>query len=365
MISGRSMREYATRRRWRIVLQVKEIGSGSSQRESREKLLAAARRREIDFVLVRRLDRWGRSVRYLLATLQELEHLGVGFVSLTETLDLTTPTGGAMAGLLAVFAEFEPAWSMHGGTASAWAGRSPRHSMPTRSGSSIVPASAKPRSPAGFRSAAHLCAAFWLQRGDEMAKKIWLPQEIYQLKVTLLETKPPIWRRLLVPAGLTLEVLHDVLQIAMGWTDSHLHEFRVGQKRFGKPDPEDELMDLPEVSNESTAHLFMVLGKAGAKAIYTYDFGDSWEHAIVVEKVLQPGPGVVYPMCVGGKLLCPPEDCGGIPGYYNLLEAISDPAHKEHEDMLDWLGGSYDPEAFSVDEVNRRLAALQRWWAIT
>jgi len=194
-------------------------------------------------------------------------------------------------------------------------------------------------------------------------RKICVPQEIYQLKVTLRYTKPPIWRRLLVPAGLTLEGLHDILQAAMGWTDSHLHEFRVGQKRFGKPDPEDQLMDLPAVSDESTAHLFMVLGKAGVKAVYNYDFGDSWEHAIVVEKVLPPEAGVAYPICVGGKLHCPPEDCGGIPGYYDLLDAISDPAHKEHDDMLDWLGGDYDPEAFSVDDVNQRLVPLQRWWA--
>ncbi len=197
-----------------------------------------------------------------------------------------------------------------------------------------------------------------------MAKtKISLPQEIYQLKVTLLDTKPPIWRRLLVPAGLTLEALHGVLQVAIGWTDSHLHEFRVGRKRFGVPDPEDQLMDLPPVSDERKAHLFMVLGKARAKAIYTYDFGDNWEHAIVVEKVLPPDPGAAYPMCVGGKLRCPPEDCGSIPGYYNLLEVIRDPTHEEHEEMMDWLGGEYDPEAFSIDEVNQRLESLQRWWA--
>ena len=196
-------------------------------------------------------------------------------------------------------------------------------------------------------------------------KKIWLPPDIYQLKVTLRDTRPPIWRRLLVPAGLTLEVLHDVLQMAMGWYDSHLHEFSIGQKRFGKPDPEDGLIGLPTVGNERTAHLFRVLGKARAKAIYTYDFGDCWEHVIVVEKVLPPEPGVAYPICMGGKLQCPPEDCGGVPGYYNLLEAIRDPAHKEYEDMLDWVGGGYDPEAFSVDDVNRRLAPLQRWWAKT
>jgi putative DNA-invertase from lambdoid prophage Rac len=131
-LQTRAMREYATRRGRRIALQVKEIGSGASQRERREQLLEAAHRREIDVVLVWRLDRWGRSVTDLLATLQELEHLGVGFVSLTEALDLTTPAGRAMAGLLAVFAEFEReisrngyalAWRRPAGTANAWAGR--------------------------------------------------------------------------------------------------------------------------------------------------------------------------------------------------------------------------------------------------
>ena len=106
-MQSRALREYAARRSWTVVMQVKEVGSGAAQREAREKLLEAARRREIDAVLVWRLDRWGRSVTDLLSTLQELEHLGVGFVSLTEALDLTTPAGRAMAGLLAIFAEFE------------------------------------------------------------------------------------------------------------------------------------------------------------------------------------------------------------------------------------------------------------------
>jgi DNA invertase Pin-like site-specific DNA recombinase len=106
-MQNRAMREYAARRGWTIALQVREVNSGATRREARERLLEAARRREIDLVLVWRLDRWGRSVADLLATLQELEHLGVGFVSLTEALDLTTPAGRAMAGLLAIFAEFE------------------------------------------------------------------------------------------------------------------------------------------------------------------------------------------------------------------------------------------------------------------
>ena len=169
-MQNRAMREYAARRGWTIALQVKEVGSGAAERQLREKLLEAARRREIDVVLVWRLDRWGRSVADLLATLQELEHLGVGFVSLTEALDLTTPAGRAMAGLLAVFAAFEReilqervrAGLAHARQNGRRLGRpTPRDSTPTRSESCIVPVSAKPRSPADCRSAAPQCAGFW------------------------------------------------------------------------------------------------------------------------------------------------------------------------------------------------------------
>jgi hypothetical protein len=196
-----------------------------------------------------------------------------------------------------------------------------------------------------------------------MPKGIWIPPDIYQLKVTLLDTRPPIWRRLLVPSGFALEDLHSVIQAAMGWDDSHLHEFRIGPKRFGKSNPADRLMRMDPISSERTARLFMVLGRVKARAMYAYDFGDNWEHAIVVEKVLPPDPGIHYPVCVDGKLQGPPDDCGGVPGYYNLLEAIRDPEHPEHEDLLDWVGGEFDPDAFSVGEVNRRLAPIQRWWA--
>jgi hypothetical protein len=184
------------------------------------------------------------------------------------------------------------------------------------------------------------------------------PHEIYQIKVTLLGTKPPIWRRLLVPAGLTLEQLHHVVQAAMGWQDSHLHSFRIGQKSFRIPDPEDALMGLP-AGDERKVRLFTVLGKVGSKAVYTYDFGDNWEHSIAVEKLLQPEDGRTYPVCVAGKRRGPPEDCGGVHGFYNLLEAISDPDHEDHEEMQDWIDGDFDPEDFSVDEVNGMLTHLQ------
>ncbi len=190
-------------------------------------------------------------------------------------------------------------------------------------------------------------------------------QQIYRIKVTLLGTDPPIWRRLLVPAALTLEQLHDVLQTAMGWEDCHMHEFRIGQQRFGKPDPMERVFGGPHTANERTARLSDVLDRAGIKALYTYDFGDSWEHKIVVEKRLPADPGDAYPRCLTGERHAPPEDCGGIPGFYNLLEAIGDPEHEQHEELLDWLGDGFDPEAFSVDEVNRRLAPVQRWWKKT
>lgn len=181
------------------------------------------------------------------------------------------------------------------------------------------------------------------------------PREIYQIKVTLLGTDTPIWRRLLVPADLTLEQLHDVLQLAIGWENCHLHEFRIGRQRFGKPDPTERTLGGPRTASERTVRLFSVLGRAGAKAVYMYDFGDSWEHELLVEKCLASEPGCAYPACLAGERNGPPEDCGGIPGFYNLLEAISDPQHEDHQDLLDWVGGSFDPESFSVDAVNQRL----------
>lgn len=191
-------------------------------------------------------------------------------------------------------------------------------------------------------------------------KKIESSQEIYQIKVTLLGTRPPIWRRLLVPAELTLGQLHEVLQVAMGWENCHLHEFRIGRQRFGVPDPDARLTGALACIQERKVHLFDVLHEPGAKAEYTYDFGDSWEHSILVEKLLPSEPELNYPICTDGKRHGPPEDCGGLGGYYNLLEAIHDPEHEEHAEMLAWIGGDFDPEAFSVEDVNRRLAPPQR-----
>jgi len=176
---------------------------------------------------------------------------------------------------------------------------------------------------------------------------------IYQLKVTLKYIRPPIWRRIQVRRDITLAALHQVLQIAMGWYDSHLHQFRMGKTYYGAPDI-DEFSKL-SLKDDSKAQLGRVLTKPKQKVIYEYDFGDGWEHEILLEKVLTPDPVVQYPRCLGGARACPPEDCGGVGGYANFLAAIRDPNHEEHDEFLDWIGGEFDPEAFELDEVDAGL----------
>ena len=190
------------------------------------------------------------------------------------------------------------------------------------------------------------------------AKDSAISAEIFQLKVTLLGTRPPIWRQLLVTAGLTLAQLHDVLQVAMGWQQCHMHQFSAAGRHFGRPEPEDRFLGMPPVEDERRIRLSSVLRRIGAKVIYTYDFGDSWEHSIVLQKYLPAVPAIAYPICTEGQLACAPEDCGGIGGFYDLLDALRDPTHEQHKELKDWVGGDYDPEAFSREAVNRILTRL-------
>jgi hypothetical protein len=177
---------------------------------------------------------------------------------------------------------------------------------------------------------------------------------VYQLKVTLRDSKPPIWRRIQVTSDIRLSTLHQVLQVVMGWEDAHLHQFMAHGFYYGTPHPDFGF----EVKNEQHVSLQQVVSRAKDKLIYEYDFGDSWEHELLVEKILPLEAGQPYPVCLTGKRACPPEDCGGIWGYASLLEAIRDPEHPEHEEMVDWVGGELDPEAFDLDEVNRELQNL-------
>ena len=161
-----------------------------------------------------------------------------------------------------------------------------------------------------------------------------------------------VWRRLLIPSDITLADLHDLLQLAIGWTDSHLHEFLFHGKRYGSTDPD---VGVTEAIDQRKVRLNQLLARVGAKIVYTYDFGDGWEHGIVLEKGLPVEPNMAYPLCTGGRGACPPEDCGGIGGFYNLLEALQNPRHPQHEELLEWVGEEYDPEKFSIEAINRIL----------
>jgi Plasmid pRiA4b ORF-3-like protein/Domain of unknown function (DUF1841) len=176
---------------------------------------------------------------------------------------------------------------------------------------------------------------------------------VYQIKVSLRSIRPPIWRRLRLPAGTSLGELHGVLQVAFGWDDDHLHAFEVGKRRFG---PQGR--GLERVGDERGARLREAAPAAGSRLRYIYDFGDSWEHDIVVEKILPPD-GVPHAVCVGGRRAAPPEDCGGVWGYAALCEILADPAHPEHAERLAWLGHPYDAAAFDKAAINDALAAIR------
>ena len=157
-----------------------------------------------------------------------------------------------------------------------------------------------------------------------------------------------------MPADIKLGKLHHILQAVMGWTDSHMHAFRVGMVQYGAASREFPGM----FKNERTARLDQIVG-VGKKLIYEYDFGDGWEHDLKIEKVLTPEPGMCYPRCTAGKRACPPDDCGGPWGYEDLLEVLRDPKHEEHEEMREWIGGDFDSEAFDLDDVNQMLRHMR------
>ena len=182
------------------------------------------------------------------------------------------------------------------------------------------------------------------------------PRPWLQLRIELAWVEPKVWRVLLVPQTIKLHQLHDVIQYAMGWTDSHLHEFEIGQRRYGVPDPD---WDAPgSVTAEKGVALVSAFGR-GKTCRYVYDFGDGWEHKIKIEKVLPATESAQGAMCVGGENACPPEDVGGPPGYQYFLEAITDPTHEEHADMLAWCGDGFDPTEFDIEIVNRKLGRLR------
>ncbi|OGO16178.1 MAG: hypothetical protein A2Z14_13895, partial [Chloroflexi bacterium RBG_16_48_8] len=182
--------------------------------------------------------------------------------------------------------------------------------------------------------------------------------QVYQIKVTLKDTHPPIWRRIQVPASITLLELHEILQIVMGWEDYHLHVFTIDGDDYGDT-IYDEYNELG-FKEETRCKLSQLIHEEGVRFVYEYDFGDSWEHTLLVEKIFPAEKGIPYPRCVKGKRSCPPEDVGGVWGYENFLDAIQDPEHVEHGEYLEWIGGEFDPESFDLEEVNDRLGRIAR-----
>ena len=190
---------------------------------------------------------------------------------------------------------------------------------------------------------------------------------IFQFKVTLKGVDPLIWRRLQVPESYSFWDLHVAIQDAMGWQDRHLHLFQVANPSTGLTDsigvPDDEAFEGDPVTlagwDLAIADYF---GEVGASGRYEYDFGDDWQHEVLLEDILPGASQSKYPLCVAGARACPPEDCGGVFGYVELLEAIRDPAHKEHDTMLQWLGGDYDPSTFNPKAV--RFENPRKRWRI-
>lgn len=179
---------------------------------------------------------------------------------------------------------------------------------------------------------------------------------VYQLKVTLLDSEPSIWRRCQVESSITLERLHRILQIVMGWTDSHMHGFRLPEP--GGRGARRRLLPI-ESADERATRVGGLLRHPKDWLVYEYDFGDGWEHEILLEEIVPRASGARYPMILAGRGACPPEDVGGLPGYHHFLEAIKNPKHPDHGDMMEWGGEDFDPMAFDVQAVNR---AFHRGW---
>lgn len=188
---------------------------------------------------------------------------------------------------------------------------------------------------------------------------------LHLLKITLKNVQPTIAREVLVPSDLRLDRLHDVIQIAMGWGNAHLHEFIVGTLRDGEhygSAMHDSVGFGPPTRAETKFTLRQIAPAKGSKFIYWYDFGDDWYHDISVKSVIAQIPDQPVPYCVRAARACPPDDCGGPWGYANLLAILTDPKHEEHADMRDWLGDEFDPEAVDVDLINEDLAGLAGYW---
>lgn len=195
------------------------------------------------------------------------------------------------------------------------------------------------------------------KKGKTAKKKI--PVAVYQLKVSLLYSEPLIWRRIQVPGSMTLARLHEVIQLCMGWTDTHLHQFMIGNSFYAPPDDEDDWSEIKTL-DEAGYMLRDLEVDMRQRCMYEYDFGDGWQHKIDIEKVIAPGEKPPkHPVLLAGERACPPEDVGGPPGYEDFLAAISDPENEDYERMRNWCGPDFDPDFFEMDEINKILKKMK------
>ena len=184
--------------------------------------------------------------------------------------------------------------------------------------------------------------------------------DIVSLKVTLDDVEPPVVRRIEVPLGLRLDRLHAVLQVSVGWTNSHLWEFRARDVGWGIPNP--GWGEGPHDASKAT--LLAVLEDTGVKTLtYLYDFGDGWEHTIKVERIEAAVPGQLYPRLIEATGRCPPEDIGGPPGYAEFLEDIADPGHERHDELIEWYDADFDPNTVNAEAIEQQIANLAKRWS--
>lgn len=173
---------------------------------------------------------------------------------------------------------------------------------------------------------------------------------VHVLRIQLRHIEPPIWRTFAVASDTKLPKFNRILHAVMGWEGYHLHMFNVAEISFGEKDE-----DADYVIPERNITVQQILPRPGSALRWDYDFGDGWEHDVVVESIDEPRPEARYPICTGGERACPPEDCGGVPGFADLLEAIGDPAHPEHDELVAWTPDGFDPAVFDMVAANRRL----------
>ena len=378
----RDLLEYAHLAGYQVIGIWKDTAAGTKQnRVERQKVLAMAQARKIDAILVTEMTRWGRSTIDLMQTLQELHAWGVSLIATTGIqFDLNTSQGRLIANLMAILAEFERDLVRERVRSGIAAAKARGQKLGRQTGQRVKADRLTPKvllmveqgnSYRQIAGALHLSKTTVNEivkrhrqlnsfsqieiKQPTMANQLQsMASSVYQLKITLKDFRPPIWRRVQVNSDTTLGKLHQIIQAAMGWTNSHLHGFSIGEVEYGQPLPE---LDL-EIKDEQRIKLSKVVTGEKQKFFYTYDMGDSWEHEILVEKVLPHDPLVRYPVCTTGKRACPPEDCGGVWGYADFLEAITQPDHPEHESMLEWVGGAFDSDAFILSEINQLLQQI-------